>query len=163
MFCSVDTTESVNPAESSSVVRVSDVPPKSMMITRLVNAHFYQLSRNDLLLNMARDVLILVCCDWQVEAILQRVHAFVLELQAMRVPELRRAPYLAELEIEKRRLIYISRASAADMPSARLAQSILNYFQRFSLNGSWLFSWCACLSVCVFILILAAQFCRWCL
>jgi len=70
---------------------------------------------------------------------LQRVHAFVLELQALKVPEVRRAPYLAELEIEKRRLILISHAGAADMPSARLAQSILKYFQRFDFSGIWLF------------------------
>lgn len=55
----------------------------------------------------------------------------MLELQALKVPELRRAPYLAELEIEKRRLTLITHADEADMPSARLAQSILKYYLRF--------------------------------
>ena len=72
-------------------------------------------------------------CDRQVESSLQRVHAFVLELQAPKVSELRRGPYLAELEIEKRRLLLISDAGAADVSSAGLAQAILKYYQRFSL------------------------------
>lgn len=76
-------------------------------------------------------------CDWQTEALLQRVHTFVLELQALKVPEVRRAPYLAELGIEKRRLMLTSSADSADAPSARLAQSILTYFQRCSWNLGW--------------------------
>lgn len=73
----------------------------------------------------------------ETEALLQRVHTFVLELQALKVPEVRRAPYLAELGIEKRRLMLTSSADSADAPSARLAQSILTYFQRFGCMTSF--------------------------
>lgn len=59
----------------------------------------------------------------------------MLELQALKVPEVRRAPYLAELEIEKRRLVLNLHAGAADTPSTRLAQSILKYFQRCVPNA----------------------------
>ncbi|KAG0563622.1 hypothetical protein KC19_8G046000 [Ceratodon purpureus] len=73
----------------------------------------------------------------EVESLLQRVHAFVLELQALKVPDVRRGPYLAEVEIEKRLLILTSHTGEADASSARLAQSIFKYYQRFGSMASF--------------------------
>ena len=68
--------------------------------------------------------------EWQIEESLQQVHAFVLELQELKVTELRRGPHLAILEIEKQRLLLAPDEISTETPSVCLAESILKYFQR---------------------------------
>ncbi|CAM6090624.1 unnamed protein product [Calypogeia fissa] len=69
----------------------------------------------------------------EVDKTLNRAMGLVQELQGMEVKELRRGPYLAVVEIEKRRLILKNKADSGkpmekDSP---LVTSILAYFERF--------------------------------
>lgn len=66
---------------------------------------------------------------------LQQVISFIDELQSMDVLDLRRMPYLAILEVEKRRILWISQRvkehqDTRDTMSNNLAQSIVKYFKR---------------------------------
>ncbi|KAH9570262.1 hypothetical protein CY35_02G031200 [Sphagnum magellanicum] len=72
----------------------------------------------------------------------EQVNAFILELQAMDTPDLRRGPFLAVLEVEKRRLLWKAhnakdQQESPDSASVHLAQSILRYFERFGFMVSF--------------------------